>query len=197
MSLSKSFLKEMRILGIILVTSVIVLYCFADNSLGKHSKKQNPEDTVKIFIKNAQKGDIVKIEVFYYCWTMRTASSISEIELKKTGYDFKTVLQKPRETHLQEVIQSLGSFAFIEEKAGNYPHDHRLGFTAYNKNGEILNISFVYNVPIVKINGVYYRTEVELLRSVMEFLPYMAHKEIRNAFLMYYMSLPKTSVEQK
>ena len=65
--------------------------------------------------------------------------------------------------------------------------DFRWGCVFYINNKEILNLFFP-NAPFIAINGNAYKATPELIRSLMQFLPNEAYKEM-DAFIKKYWHL--------
>ena len=66
--------------------------------------------------------------------------------------------------------------------------DYRLGFVAHDRSGRVITLSFIYNVPVVSINGKQYKTSPELVSSVIDFLPHKSYQDINKELVMHWHS---------
>ncbi|MHC4083947.1 MAG: DUF4187 domain-containing protein [Planctomycetota bacterium] len=139
--------------------------------------------TVKEFIKLADSHRIQRIEVYYSFWCSTQYPS-SEVTFRNKWFDSKSIINNPHPKELSPIKQELEKFTPDQDPVYIRFPDYRLGFVAQDDSGRELTISFVYNMPVMSVNGKLYRTSPELVTSVIDFLPHKSYDRI-NKELVY------------
>jgi hypothetical protein len=138
--------------------------------------------TVKEFLKQIELGKIHKVEIYYISWGMTTHFPYSEEALR--DHVAARVMKNPSVKHLSTIKLELEGITPVPKQA--YSPDYRLGFVAHDCSGRVLTISFVYNQPVMSINGTQYIIRPKLVASVIELLPHKSYQEINNAIVHLY-----------
>lgn len=137
------------------------------------------QKAVESFLKQLAEHRITRIEVYYRTFYLLTEGpAATENVLRDYCYGYKVIAMDP---NLAEVAKSLREFKF--EKSDWGTPDFRWGcvFYADNENKEALRLFFP-PAPVVAVNGIEYKATPELIRSLMQFLPVEAYKEM-NEFI--------------
>jgi hypothetical protein len=137
--------------------------------------------TVKQFIKKAELFRIRRIEVYYSSWSsgFYGGYGYSEEGLRNE-FDSKSIINNPYPQVLSTIKLELEKFTLDPDPAHLDPAhirfpDYRLGFVAQDNSGRVLTISFVYNAPLMSVNGIQYIASPELVASVINFLPHTSY----------------------
>jgi hypothetical protein len=124
------------------------------------------------FLKQLAENRITRIEVYYMSLSRLTSIAITEDFLRDHHYEYKVIAIDP---NLAEVAKSLREFKF--ENIDLQISDFRWGCVFYAENEEILRLFFP-GAPMVAVNGAGYKATPELIRSLTQFLPVKAYKDM-------------------
>lgn len=136
--------------------------------------------SVESFLKQLAERKITRVEVYYMNLNTLTRFSITEDFLRDSHYDYKVIAMNPR---LSEVEKTLREFKF--ERIDWPSFDFRWGCVFYVENEEIFRLFFP-NAPVVAVDGIGYKATPELIKSLMQFLPVEAYKEMDDAIARYW-----------
>jgi len=150
---------------------------------GKQINETDNVMTVKEFIKQIESGKIKMVEVYYYSWTALPYFPISEVALRNKAFDAKSTMKFTSGRHFSTIKKALEGLPLYKMQIES--PDYRLGFVAHDRSGRVITLSFIYNVPVVSINGKQYKTSPELVSSVIDFLPHKSYQDI-NKELVYF-----------
>jgi hypothetical protein len=134
------------------------------------------QKTVGTFLGKLSENKITRVEFYYMSLNKLTRFTIKENFLRDNHYDYKVIAANP---NLAELGKSLKEFQY--EKINGQSIDFRWGCVFYTEKEEVLSLFFP-NAPVVAVNGVGYKATPELMKSLMQFLPVKAYKEM-NAFI--------------
>ena len=151
--------------------------------------------TVKEFIKLADSHRIQRIEVYYIPWAILFYSHkpFSEKVLRNKAFYDKSITNNPNPEDLSTIILELEDItpgpdpAHLDPAYIRFP-DYRLGFVAQDDSGREFTLSFVYNAPVMSVNGTRYRASPELLASVIDFLPHESYRRINQELVLFWFS---------
>jgi hypothetical protein len=160
-------------------------------SMAAEPNENTTQRVVESFLKQLAESKITRVEVYYMSLNTLTRISITEDFLRDNHYDYKVVANNP---NLSEVEKSLREFKF--ERIDRRVSDFRWGYVFYAENKEILRLFFP-NAPVVAVNGVGYKATPELIRSLMQFLPVEAYKEVNDAIVRHWGIFWPVSLEQQ
>jgi hypothetical protein len=162
-----------KIIGIVFLT-IVVLGGFT--VMASEPNGNIAHRAVESFLKQLAKKRITRTEIYYMNFYLLTEIAITEDLLRDNFYDYKVIAKNP---NLAEVAKALREFKF--EKSDLGVSDFRWGCVFYAENEEVLRLFFPA-APVVVVNGVEYKATPELIRSLMQFLPVKAYKEM-NEFI--------------
>ena len=141
------------------------------------------QKAVNDFLKLSAENKITQLEVYYLGWNTLTRIRVTEEFLRDNHYDYKVIAIKPDLSAFRAALQEF-KFDGIED----HSFDFRWGCVVYAENKEILRLFFP-NAPLVAINGTGYLASPELIRSLMQFLPIEAYKEMEEVIASQWVEL--------
>ncbi|MHC4084184.1 MAG: hypothetical protein ACYSWZ_05390 [Planctomycetota bacterium] len=143
--------------------------------------------TVKEFMTLAAQHRIRRIEVYYIPWSSQGYGNhvYSEEALRNKEFYSKSIINTFLTEDLSTIKLELKEFTLDPDPVYLRFPDYRLGFVAQDNSGRELTISFVYDAPVMSINGTQYRTDHKLVASVINFLPHKSYQRI-NKELVYF-----------
>jgi hypothetical protein len=152
--------------------------------------------TVKDFIKLAELHRIQRIEVYYSRWTaLRYGNWVhNEEELRNKEFHSKSIIKDPF-TDLSTIKVELEELIPIPTPI--YRPDYRLGFVAQDTRGRELILSFVYDKPVMSVNGKQYRASPKLVASVINFLPHTSYDRINKELVLFWHARISSLYKQK
>jgi hypothetical protein len=157
----------------------------------KQSNETNYVMRPKEFIKKAELHRIKRIEVYYVPWSILFCyqQPFSEEALRNKAFYDKSIINNPNPEDLSTIKLELEEItpgpdpAHLDPAYIRFP-DFRLGFVAQDDSGRELTLSFLYNAPVMSVNGKQYITSPKLVASVIDFLPHKSYERI-NKELVY------------
>jgi hypothetical protein len=169
--------RSKRYVAACLAAFLLAVFLGGSVLMAAEPNENTTQRAVDSFLTQSAKGEITRIELYYLSWNALTRYSITEKLLRDDHYDCKVIVKYPK---LSELEKSMREIKF--ENIDGPINDYRWGCVFYAKNEEVLRL-FSPNGPMVAINGVGYKATPELIRSLMQFLPVEAYKEM-NEFIV-------------
>jgi len=143
-------------------------------SMAAQPDENTTQRTVESFLKKLDDNKITRIEVYYMSWNTFTRISITEDFLRDNHYDYKVIAMN---RGISEAGKALREFKF--EKSDWKSFDFRWGCVFYSDNEEVLRLFFP-TAPMVAVNGAGYKATPELIKSLTQYLPVVAYKEMND-----------------
>lgn len=137
-------------------------------------KKDETKNAIEMFLQEVNAGHITKVDCYYVEWGDPMAS-ISEKELIESKHDF-SVTAKFESVYSLLKIQEAFEKPQLEKINTKHSYDCRMSYGFYNKEKEILRLTFAANMPVVLINGEAFKPSDKLLRILLPILPHQAYE---------------------
>ncbi len=193
-----TILRKLKRYIVLFLTALSLTIALGGSALLATEPNDNTtQRAIECLLEQSGERKITRIELYYMGLNVLTDIAITENSLRDNYWEFKVII---RNTNLSDVKKSLREFKF--EKTELQSFDLRWGCVFYAENEEILRLFFT-NTPVVVINGIGHKATPALIRSLMQFLPVEAYKEM-NEFIEKHWepawqisSKQQTSIEDK
>ena len=157
----------------ILFILIVFIYIGVTNSMSEENNYSKGSMSIDNFLELAEKGEIEKIETYYYNWHSLVRAAITEKYLMETFCNYRVTSNDP---DVSALIEALKKFKF--EKANNKSFDLRIGFVFYGDKHDVLRIFIAKNSNSIVVNGNPYKMSPDILKSLVQYLPVQAYFDI-------------------
>lgn len=158
---------------IVLMIGVASFVCLANTA-------KDTKEEINDFVKMIEEHKVSKVEVYYYAWG-DPATHTTEKELLSGKYEYKIInnLPSPEFLEMLKLVFSTIELPSIENKE----YDCRLMFIFYDKDKELIRLSFSDSYPVVLINGQSCKAHSMLIIKLLPLLPKDAYDNVYSSMI--------------